>query len=225
MPRQKTGFNKKSLRNLPQYQDMEEDEFEDIVNEKQLEDDYKAFEEEIKKKIAEFEVDYDLSDMKINDLMTLRELAKAFIALDKIEFILYLERQNTGLDNITIIEKLGRQSNDLKGVISNLQSDLNITRKIRKGDREDSIQAYLEKLKAQAKEFYEQKMSYIFCPKCNMLLSTAWFLYPEADNVITLECHRELDSGEECGTIVRVLSKDLIKEGSNKSEIIPPSML
>ena len=225
MARPKTGFNKSSLKNLKQFQDLDEEEFEGIVSERQLADEYETFENEIKNKIAEFESDYDLSDMKINDLMTLRELAKSFIALDKIEFLLYLERQNTSLDNITIIEKLGRQANDLRGDISKLQNDLNITRKIRKGDREDSIQAYLDKLKDKAKEFYDQKMGYVFCPNCNMLLATTWFLYPDAENEITLECHRELDNGEECGTVVKVSSKILMNDGSNKPEIVPVNML
>ena len=224
MPRQKTGYNKASLKNLPQYKDLDEDELDIVIAEHQAEMDVEIFENLIANRIKSFENDYDLSDMKINDLMALRALAQAAIALDELELLIFTERKKTSLDNITIIEKLGRASSDLRSDISKLQNDLNITRKTRKGDREDSIQAYIEKLKGQAKEFYEQKMSYIFCDKCNMLLATIWFLYPDEDNIISLTCHRELEDGSICNNKIKVMSKNLIGIGTNKPEILPEVM-
>ena len=224
MPRQKTGYNKTSLKNLPQYKDLDDEELDIVISEHLAELDVETFENLIANRIKSFENDYDLSDMKINDLFTLRALAQAVIALDELELLIFTERKKTSLNNITIIEKLGRASSDLRSDISKLQNDLNITRKTRKGDREDSIQAYIEKLKGQAKEFYEQKMSYIFCDKCNMLLATIWFLYPEENNTITLTCHRELDSGEICNNITKVTSKSLIEVGTNKAGIMPEAI-
>ena len=141
MPRQKTGYNKTSLKNLPQYKDLDDEELDIVISEHLAELDVETFENLIANRIKSFENDYDLSDMKINDLFTLRALAQAVIALDELELLIFTERKKTSLNNITIIEKLGRAASDLRSDISKLQNDLNITRKTRKGDREDSIQA------------------------------------------------------------------------------------
>jgi hypothetical protein len=114
----------------------------------------------------------------------------------------------------------------LRGDISDMQNDLKITRRIRKGDQEETVISELERLKQKASEFYEQRMFYVWCPKCNMLLFTGWFLYPdEKMNKLTLVCNRPLDEeGNICGHKFTVTSKELLdKRGVNKDDI-PESM-
>jgi len=228
MPRQKTGFNAKSLRNLPQYKDLDDEEFNELMLIKEIDaSPTEEFETRIKKKIEEFEVDYDFSDMKINDMLLVRALAQAIISLEDLEQIYYKSRLvGITLDNITLLEKLSKQMADLRSDISKMQDDLKITRRIRKSDKEESVVNYLESLTQKAHEFYEQKMSYILCDKCNMLLGTIWTLYPQSENVIVLTCKRKLDSGEVCNNKVKVTTAELLrKKGSNKPDILPESLL
>ena len=228
MPKQKTGFNVSSLKNLPQYKDLSDDEFEELVLLKQIDAlPVEEFEKRIQKKIEEFKIDFDFSDMKINDMLLVRALAQAMISLEDLEQVFYkLRLEGITLGNITLLEKVSKQMTDLRSDISKMQDDLKITRRIRKSDKEESVVFYLESLKQKAHEFYEQKMNYIVCDKCNMLLATVWFLYPYAENKISLTCNRDLGNGEVCGNKVITSSKQLMdNRSSNKPEVFPKSML
>ncbi len=131
-------------------------------------------------------------------------------------------------DNVAFnMEKLSKIMSDLRADISKLQNDLNITRKIRKSDQDVSVMAYIDSLKEKARKYYESKASYIFCPKCNMLLATVWTLYPENErNKISLVCERKLDDGTVCGEKIIIGTKELLKNrGTSNKEITPESML
>ena len=222
-----TVLDKRKLRNLKQYMDLTDDEYDEVMAKKQLDlEPVKEFEDRIKRKIEGFEVDYELSDMKFNDMEQLRALAQALITLEDYEQLSYKMRMEGIENNLTPLDKLNRFMSDMRSDISKLQDDLKISRKIRKSSQEESTIIYLENLQEKAKEFYEQKMFYVFCPKCNMLLTTAWFLYPEyKTNRIQLICHRKLKNGSTCGTKVVVTSKELLdKKSSNLPELMPESM-
>lgn len=217
-----------SIRNLVQYKNLSDAEFDELMDRKEMNaEPVKIFEDRIKRKLAEFEKDYDLTDMKFNDLQSLRALAQALITLEDLEVYSYkLRMEGITLDNLTLMDKISKQLSDLRNDISKLQDDLKISRKVRKGDKEESVVLYIEKLKQKAAEFYESKMNYILCPKCNMLLGTVWTLYPEAKNKITLTCQRELDSGEKCGTIVTVTTKEMLeRKNTNTPEVLPENFL
>jgi hypothetical protein len=51
----------------------------------------------------------------------------------------------------------------LRKDISNMQNDLDITRKVRKGDENVNVLSELERLKLKAKEFIEAKLFYVWC--------------------------------------------------------------
>jgi hypothetical protein len=224
----KTNGKWKRQRNLPQYRALDDDAFEEIMLRKEADiAPSQEFERRIELKLKKFEVDYDLSDLKINDLEALRALIQALISLEDYEQLLYKIRQDgLNVDNIVKIDKVNKVMSDLRSDISKLQDDLKITRKIRKSDQETSLIDYIEKLTEKAKKFHESREAYIFCPKCNMLLCTAWFLYPDLkSNKIELVCKRTLDNGEPCNTVIRVTSKDLFENrGTNKKEVLPESM-
>lgn len=219
----------KRMRNLPQYKNLSEDDFNEIMENREMSaGQSRAFEERIENKFQEFGEDYDLSDLKINDKDSLRALIQAQLTLEDYEQFMYSIRAG-GLSEATFIsiERLQKAMSDLRSDISKLQNDLNITRKIRKSDQEVSTLAYISGLKEKAKKFYESKMGYIFCPKCDMLLGTIWTMYPEDDrNKVALVCGRVLPDGSKCGNKVIIGTKELLKgRGTNKKEITPESML
>jgi len=221
--------SKKQLRNLAQYREMSDDDFETLWEERDNNtSSYADFEERIKKKIEEFSLDYDIDDLKINDREALRLLVQAIISLEDYEQMMYDLRSNSDINqsNVGVINNVNKVMSDLRKDVSKLQEDLNITRKIRKSDKESSVISYIANIKEQAKIFYESKASYIFCPECNMLLGTVWVLYPEADNKYSFTCKRPMPDGSLCEHKFTVTSKDLLKNrGTNKTEITPESML
>lgn len=217
--------SKAKMRNLVQYRNMTDEEFNTYWDQHIIGvESTKAFEDRIADKIKSFENDYDLEQMMINDMLTLRTLAQAYITLEDYENMFYTLRSTEGINmnSILEIEKLGNAMSKIRSDISSMQNDLGITRKLRKTDQELSLQSDLDILHKKAKEFYEHKMFYVICPKCNMLLCTAWFLYPnEARNKIQLICNRKLDTGEICGEKIQISSADLLKMKGNNSDVVP----
>jgi hypothetical protein len=226
---EKRKQSKAQLRNMVQYRSLSDEDFDKMFEEKQSsmvtsED----FEERIQKKIEEFSQDYDIDDLKINDKETLRAFVQAIIALEDYEAFVFDIRTSGEISqaNINVVDRVSKIMSDLRKDISRFQEDLNITRKIRKSDKESSVVSYIANLKEQARQYYESKMSYIFCPECNMLLGNLWVLYPEENNKITLKCSRIMNDGSRCGNTVTVTTKELMdRRGTNKPEITPEALL
>jgi hypothetical protein len=220
--------NKAKLRNLAQYKNMPEDEFEDLFEKKRAGvESNTGFENRVNRKIKEISSSYELDDMNSNDIVTLRSLAQALINLEDYEQAAYNLRADGGinLDNITLVEKLSKVQSDLRRDIGEFQDDLKISRRIRKADKEQSVVDYLESLKKKAKEFYESRMSLILCPKCNTLLATVWTLYPsEKGNKITLVCNSPQDNNEICGEKFTITTKELLESFGTNTKNIPESM-
>lgn len=216
------GSTKEGLRNLHQYKKMTDDEFEAFWENRStgLEIN-QEFEKRVQRKLDEFERDYEVSDMKVNDFLALRALAQAFITLEDLEHYSYTLRHE-GIDENTIskLARIGELMSAIRRDISTLQADLKISRKSRKGDKEESVLNFLEDLKSKAAKFYKDRMFYVFCPKCNMLMFTGWFLWPEGNNKVRLHCERVLENGEKCTGTVFVSSKELVdNRGVNTSNI------
>lgn len=218
----------KKLRNLVQYKDMTDEEFEEAMDIRSISSSNNTeLEQRIKVKIDEFSRDYDIDDLKINDKLTLRALAQALITLDDLNDFYYNLRTVDGItyDNLTMMKNIHSQMNDLLSSISKLQDDLSITRRVRKGDTESSVISYIENLKQKAKEFYKQRMIYIFCGTCNRLLSTVWLLYTEEeDNILKLKCNAKDAAGNYCNTVTTVRLADLVTNGTNNTEIMAENL-
>ncbi len=224
----KRNQTKEQQRNLYQYRNYTTEEFDAMWEEKQRDiEESSDFENRVKKKIEEFSQDYDIDDLKINDRETLKAFIKALIALEDYEQFIYdVRTEGINQSNITVIDRVSSVISNTRKDISKLQEDLNISRRIRKMDKESSVVAYISNLKEQARLYMESKLSYIFCPKCDMLLANVWTLYPEENNVIKLTCHRTLDDGSLCGEVVKITTKELSERGgTNKKEILPESLL
>lgn len=234
MVKQKRAFNPKSLRNLPQYRNLDDKEFQIFMEERELEEEdlenfEEMFEEETQKKIEELSKDYDLSDMKSNDLLLIRALAQSLLALEHYEYLAYSKRQDLKLQNIGEVEKLQKMISDLRSDISRQQADLKISRKIRKGDdREDVIQK-IQTLTEKANIFFKEKMAFIICPECDLLLATVWVQYPEVNNELTFICNRKKGGRESevlCNHKFTITSKELWKQKAvtNKPEVLPEAI-
>lgn len=228
-PHERTpSVSKSRYRNLRQYKNMSDEEFEEEFSKLQLgASTNQEFEARIERKIQKFSEDYDLDDLNYNDKMVLRALCQAIINLEDMENIHYrLRASGINEGNLLLLEKISKTMSDLRSDISKLQTDLNITRRVRTTGKEQSMLDFIEDMKSKAKQFYEAKMSYILCPKCNMLLGTIWTLYPGEDrNRIILYCNRELDNGEVCGTKVMVSTKELLRnKATNVSGILPDTL-
>jgi hypothetical protein len=225
----RTAGKLKRQRHLKQYSDLTDDQFEQKMKQKALGMNISdEFEKRISKKLDEFNADYDLSDLKINDRDALRALIQAHLTLEDYEQDLFKLRTGGVNGNmLDTLDKFQKAMSLLRADISKFQDDLNIKRKARKADQDVSVQAYIDSLKDKAKKFYDSKMSYIFCEKCNILLGTVWSLYPKEDrNKIVYVCNRILENGSTCGHKNIVGTKELIElRGTNNKKITPESML
>lgn len=185
--------NKKKIRNLVQYRDMTDDEFDKVWGEMILETSVspEMLEARVKEKLDDLAIDYDMEDMKINDMEQLRSLALAQIQLDDLEQTAWVVRQNTDSTSVQILEKINRILSGLRDDISKISSDLQLTRKIRKQSKESSVIDAINDLRGKARQFYRERMLYVFCPECKMLLATLWLNYSSEEyNKLQLKCVR-----------------------------------
>lgn len=186
--------SKNRIKNLKQFEGMSAEEFGSEFDRlygsiPANEVDYGALEKRIEEHIEQLGGDYDLDDMKINDKIQLRELVLSMIQAEDLEMIVYEERQNVDPSNILVLEKLNKMLSTLKSDISKISEDLQLTKKARDRSKSTSVIERWKELSAKAHEFYKRKMLYIFCTKCNMLLSTIWLNYADGtENMITLKC-------------------------------------
>ncbi len=209
---------------------MDDDEFEEMINSREFGEDFEdEFEKKTQEKIDNLTEDYDLSDMKSNDLLLLKALAQSLIALDHYELLAYSMRQDLSSGNVRMLETIEGMISDLRRDISKAQVDLKISRKIRKGDDREDVIERVATLQDQANQFYKQKMAYIICPSCDMLLATIWVQYPEVDNELTFVCNRRKGGRESailCNHKFTLDTKELWsqKAVTNKPEVLPESI-
>jgi hypothetical protein len=224
-----TARDPRKLRNLAQYKNMTDEQFEErMIQKEQDVEPSREFEKRIQMKLNDFAKDYDISDLKINDRETLRALIQAVISLEDYEQILFKMKMSNGvnMDSLVLFDKINKIMSDLRSDISKLQDDLKISRKIRKNDQETSVLTYLENLKLKAKRFYEQKSMQVICPECKTLVATVWTLYPEQNNKLELTCKRELGDGKTCKTKIQVSTRDMLKtRGCNVPDVLPETLL
>lgn len=220
MKRKLEPISYKKAKNLIQFKDA--GDFESIGEQEVLEQtdsEQKSDQEsEIQKKIEEFGDDYDLTDMKVNDKIVLRQLIQAIISLESLEDTFMRLRKDVSEKNILILDRIATVMNKLRSDISSMQTDLKLTRKIRKESLEENFLTWLDNTKRKAEIFYKQKHLFIFCPKCKRLLATTWLLYPDSSNILYLEC-----KNPECDNKFNVRLSELYKtDNKNLSDALIP---
>jgi len=216
---------KDRIRNLKQYKDLSEDEFDKTYEALFVDRDYqeptldydlvdleREQKERVQARLDKLGEDYDLSDMKSNDMMQLESLAQAMIQLEDLEKVVYKRRLDINDDNVFTLEKLNKVLSDLRADVSKISTDLQLTKKIRNQSKDVSIAKRWDELTRKAYEFYKQKMLYIFCPQCKMLLATIWLQYPNnTGTAISLHCER-------CGNIFNQSLAGLYETGNKNLE-------
>lgn len=224
------GKNPKKLKNSKTYQDLSEEELIEMVESKSslFENDFEEYKLRIEKKMKEFEIDYDLSNMKFNDVEQLKALCTSLVTLEDYE-LLSFELRREGLTGkeafkLTVVDKLSKIISDLQKNIINMQDSLGISRKIRKSTGAEDAKDDLKRLKNLAAEYYKKVMGYIYCEECRMLITTAWFLYPDSDNVVRVKCQREYtdDAGRvvgHCDHVTEITSEYLFSRDESKNKI------
>lgn len=218
---------KSKIRKLKQYADLTDEEFDELMAKKAMDiEPDQEWEKRIQIKLAEFNKDYDISDLKMNDKYALRALASATLHLEDYDNVIgKIKKEGIDDRNIFKLEKLSKIQEGIRSGISKLEDDLKISRKTRRSEKETDAISALETLKKKAKEFYEQKMMYIYCPECNMLLATMWFAYPDyKSNSIKLQCHRDLGGGLKCTGEVHITSEWLFNNGMRNKQDVPESL-
>jgi hypothetical protein len=227
--------SKESLRNLTQYRNLTDEEFEEVWKQRQATievrlPDTEDLEIRIQEMMDKFRVDYALDDLKFNDTQVLRALIRALLTLTDYEDTLYdVQREGIGTENIRIIGDLNKFISQTRKDISDLQRDLGITRKTRKEEKEDSILSYIINLQEKANTFYKNKVFRVVCPECEMMLFDGWFLYPEEENKLIFTCGRiveeqEEDSGKKCTGKLEVTSKELQELQSEYKDKFPEGL-
>lgn len=188
---------KRRIRNLVQVKKLSPEEAEEYVQSViENRTTNLQYERRIKNKLEEFEKDYDLTSLKANDMLILRAMIQSLINLEDYEQMAYrlqqkISRGQDTQEDLAKLEKINRLMESLRSGISRFQEDLKISRKIRQSDEESSLSDYIMKLKHRANHFYESKHVRIFCPKCNTLLFTGWFLYFDSSkNKLRVFCKR-----------------------------------
>jgi hypothetical protein len=220
--------NYNRLRHLTQFEKMSDEKFDEwFATRVATLDEDEEFDRRLNEKLKEFEQDYDISDLKVNDQLMLRSMMQSIITVEDLNRMAYgFREEDLGQDDILVAEKINRMITDQLKAISQMQDDLEITRKIRKGRANESVQNTLETIKQKAKIFYDKKMFVVTCPKCKKWIFSGWFLFPDGKNKIVLTCNSTTDVGGKCGEVITITSKELLdKRGFNMPELFPESLI
>lgn len=195
---------KKQYRNLVQNKDLSDEEFEErweaFVLKKQVEaaiDDSRV--DEI---MRQFEDEYDLTGMNINDKLALEQIARNSIEIEELQKIQTQARLEGSLMQVGTVSRIIK---DLSSVVSSLQNDLDISRRSRQTNRGETLDEYLPEMQKKARAFLEERLAYIYCPECSMLVCNTWFTDWYSHNELHLTCPRS-----ECQHQFTVTSKELI---------------
>lgn len=199
--------SKNRLRNLTQYKNLTDEEFDnvwaDYQDQPDIDSDYKV--EKIMEDLAR---NYDIRDQYANDTLSLRELANLYVSLEALN---HVEKQMMSDGNYSQVNNIARIRNDYIKNASQLQNDLNITRKARQSDDGETLDTYLPSILKKARNFLDQKLAYIYCPECKMLCGNCWWTNWEVSNTMDVTCPRL-----ECNHKFRVTSLYLA-EHNNKN--------
>jgi len=128
----------------------------------------------VDEKLKELGTEYDLTDLAVNDRMQLESLAEAYTQLGKFYELLDDEFSKEA-GNFTRVKDLKKLISDTLKDISNISDDLKISRKIRES-KSDHLPDIIAGFKVRARKFIEDRMSYIYCPKCKTLVGNLYLI-------------------------------------------------
>jgi len=140
-----------------------------------------------KMKILQKEYAIDMNNS--NDEESLKALVRFQLQLENVNRdIDALQAQDSiGKDDYAKLKSLGDFQRGVLTSISDLQTTLGITRKVRKEKANDDIPQWIDSVLLRAKDFFEGKTQTIECPKCVIELFRYWENFPKEKNTISLE--------------------------------------
>jgi hypothetical protein len=174
------GKNVASLKNLPQFKGMSDEEILAATTKESVYD-------KVAERIAKLGDEYDLSDMKYHDLMVLQRFFTAMIRLEDAEADLEDRYEDLGAN-----EKAREEAalSTLRNDILKMQNELGISKLKRNEQLEDNPVLLFDDIRARAKKFLEERLCWVNCPVCGMQLVKVHFTYPKAVNTMKLVCGR-----------------------------------
>jgi hypothetical protein len=169
-----------SLRNLPQFKGMSDEE---IMAATQV----STLEEQVAARIEELGEEFDLSDMKYHDLLILQRFFTALIRLEKAEAELAEK-----YDDLPAGEKSREETalSTLRGDVLRMQNELGISKLRRNAEVEDNPMVMFSDVRARAKKFLEERLCWVICPKCGMQVAKVHFTYTQVTATLKMMCGR-----------------------------------
>lgn len=163
-------------------------------------------------KLQKLGEEYDLTDLAVNDRMQLESLAETLAQLDQYNELL---NQELSLEDINLrkIKDLQKLASDTRRDVSNISDDLKISRKIRE-KKSDSLPDYIANLKLRARKFIEDRVSYIYCPKCKTLIGNLHLTDYSYGGKANFVCHH-------CGQNFIVAFSELTQRKNIEDALIP----
>lgn len=209
------------LKNLKQYQNSTPEDIEAVIQGTAINT---RDQERITEYISKMSEQYDVEEMNENDSTALRDLATVSIRIQDLDQVLRSKMDNDknpdGVDWSTV-HWITDILTDLRKSRQQIEESLNITRKARQGAEQTSVVDAIESYKAKAKKLLEERLSYIYCPKCKLLVGNVWMLSPYAGNSFTFTCPRDLGDGKVCGNKFTVTGSDLMsKKNKNVDDVL-----
>ena len=150
--------------------------------------------------------DYDTTDMNRNDLTILQRMATVLVRLTSSEAVLE-QVIRSGDISISEAQREEQRLSTMRTDLLKLQDSLGIARSKRKSSIEEDPRLLFQDIKQRAAKFFEDRLSWILCPKCKTLICSVNFLYPDEANKLTLVCGK-------CGETFTLSSKDILKTES-----------
>lgn len=204
------GYNITSLRNLPQYRGLTDQEFEEAVK-GVLTEEAAELAQEYYEKLKE---DYVLDDLKANDKFAVEILSYLYAQIhynqDKINRLQSDISEDKLADPTKGISVLVADIEKLTRSAIALENQLGISRTVRMKEEGEDIVELVRTVRERAEKYLENKLHYILCPKCHMLLGNVWVLYRTTEGAYELKfvCKKE-EKGKVCNTEVIIKPGDL----------------
>ena len=202
------GFNIASLRNLPQYRDLTDEEFEEKIP-GLLHEEAETLAQEY---FEQFQEDYVLDDLKANDKIAVEILCYLYAQVrynqDRIHTL--QGEESDYKDTRKGLSSLVTDNEKLIKSITTLENQLSISRTARLKEEGTNLVDLVATVRDKARDFLEKKLHYIYCSKCDMLLGNVWALYQDFDDAFEVHftCKRE-QKGKVCNTEVIIRPEDL----------------
>lgn len=211
----KKRMTQAQLRNLRQYQDADSTQLEQVIQGISFDNDD---EKRVYDYIAKMSEQYDVSEMNENDSAALKDLATISIRIQDLDQVLRNKLVNRESVDWSEIHWITDILTDLRKSRQQIEESLNITRKARQGAESASVVDAIESYKLRAKKLLEERLSYIYCPKCKLLVANVWMLSPGAGNSFTFTCPRDLGEGKTCGHKFSITGTELMEKKNKNIE-------